>query len=142
MRSLSQATQHACAVPVAQQRPKRRTAGEPSLPPSGLTSGSEPNVRLRSRVPRPGRGRPGRPAVCAPCCLGWGRGGWAGGRAGVITCTRPTTGAPSNAPFGGTGWSGNHRPSAWYAADYCAYPVVSSEAEQTRATIGIGLRDA
>ncbi|WP_375391223.1 succinylglutamate-semialdehyde dehydrogenase [uncultured Sphingomonas sp.] len=67
---------------------------------------------------------------------------WAGLRAGVINWNRPTNGAPSNAPFGGVGWSGNHRPSAFYAADYCAYPVVSNEAEQPRATIGIGLRDA
>jgi succinylglutamic semialdehyde dehydrogenase len=66
---------------------------------------------------------------------------WAGARAGVINWNRPTNGAPSNAPFGGIGWSGNHRPSAYYAADYCAYPVVSNEAEQARAAIGIGLRD-
>ena len=46
------------------------------------------------------------------------------------------------APFGGIGLSGNHRPSAYYAADYCAYPVVSNEAEAARANIGIGLRDA
>ena len=32
-------------------------------------------------------------------------------------------------PFGGLGASGNHRPSAYYAADYCAYPVASFEAE-------------
>ena len=66
---------------------------------------------------------------------------WAGVRAGVINWNRPTNGAPSNAPFGGVGWSGNHRPSAYYAADYCAYPVVSNEAEQLRAAIGVGLRD-
>ncbi|MGH8807350.1 MAG: succinylglutamate-semialdehyde dehydrogenase, partial [Noviherbaspirillum sp.] len=40
---------------------------------------------------------------------------------------RPTTGAASTAPFGGIGKSGNHRPSAYYAADYCAYPVASIE---------------
>ena len=67
---------------------------------------------------------------------------WAGVRAGVINWNRPTNGAPSNAPFGGIGWSGNHRPSAFYAADYCAYPVVSNEAEQARAVIGVGLRDS
>jgi succinylglutamic semialdehyde dehydrogenase len=67
---------------------------------------------------------------------------WANVRAGVINWNRPTNGAPSNAPFGGVGLSGNHRPSAYYAADYCAYPVVSSEAEQVRASIGVGLRDA
>ncbi len=48
-------------------------------------------------------------------------------RAGVVNWNRPTTGAASTAPFGGTGNSGNHRPSAYYAADYCAYPVASIE---------------
>ena len=67
---------------------------------------------------------------------------WAGVRAGVVNWNRPTNGAPSNAPFGGVGWSGNHRPSAFYAADYCAYPVTSNEAEQARASIGVGVRDA
>ena len=67
---------------------------------------------------------------------------WAGARAGIVNWNRPTNGAASNAPFGGIGHSGNHRPSAYYAADYCAYPVVSSEAESARASIGIGLRDA
>jgi len=46
-------------------------------------------------------------------------------RAGVVNWNRPTTGASSAAPFGGVGKSGNHRPSAYYAADYCAYPVAS-----------------
>lgn len=67
---------------------------------------------------------------------------WANIRAGIVNWNRPTNGASSSAPFGGVGWSGNHRPSAYYAADYCAYPVVSSESEQARAAIGIGLRDA
>ncbi|WP_294196694.1 succinylglutamate-semialdehyde dehydrogenase [uncultured Sphingomonas sp.] len=67
---------------------------------------------------------------------------WAGARAGIVNWNRPTNGASSSAPFGGVGWSGNHRPSAYYAADYCAYPVVSNEAEAARATIGIGLADA
>jgi succinylglutamic semialdehyde dehydrogenase len=66
---------------------------------------------------------------------------WANIRAGVINWNKPTNGAPSNAPFGGIGLSGNHRPSAYYAADYCAYPVTSSEAEQARAAIGVGLSD-
>ncbi|HJV85904.1 MAG TPA: succinylglutamate-semialdehyde dehydrogenase [Noviherbaspirillum sp.] len=48
-------------------------------------------------------------------------------RAGIVNWNRPTTGAASTAPFGGIGKSGNHRPSAWYAADYCAYPVASIE---------------
>ena len=66
---------------------------------------------------------------------------WANVRAGVINRNKPTNGAPSNAPFGGIGLSGNHRPSAFYAADYSAYPVTSVEADRARATIGEGLRD-
>lgn len=50
-------------------------------------------------------------------------------RAGIVNWNRPTTGAASTAPFGGIGHSGNHRPSAFYAADYCAYPVASTESE-------------
>ena len=49
-------------------------------------------------------------------------------RAGVVNFNRPTTGAAGDMPFGGLGASGNHRPSAYYAADYCAYPVASFEA--------------
>ena len=66
---------------------------------------------------------------------------WANVRAGVINWNRPTNGASSAAPFGGVGLSGNHRPSAYYAADYCAYPVASTELEQPRAMIGVGLRE-
>ena len=66
---------------------------------------------------------------------------WANIRAGIVNWNRPTNGASSSAPFGGIGWSGNHRPSAYYAADYCAYPVVSNEADAARASIGVGLRD-
>ena len=47
-------------------------------------------------------------------------------RAGVINWNTPTTGASSQNPFGGIGKSGNHRPSAFFAADYCSYPVASS----------------
>ncbi|NIC05739.1 succinylglutamate-semialdehyde dehydrogenase [Billgrantia bachuensis] len=50
-------------------------------------------------------------------------------RAGIVNWNRQTTGASGDAPFGGVGISGNHRPSAYYAADYCAYPVASMEAE-------------
>jgi succinylglutamic semialdehyde dehydrogenase len=66
---------------------------------------------------------------------------WANVRSGVINWNKPTNGAPSNAPFGGVGMSGNHRPSAFYAADYCAYPVTSVEADVTRAVIAEGLRE-
>ena len=51
-------------------------------------------------------------------------------RAGIVNWNRPTAGAASGMPFGGIKASGNLRPSAWYAADYCAYPVASMEAEQ------------
>lgn len=49
-------------------------------------------------------------------------------RAGVVNWNTPLTGASSAAPFGGIGRSGNHRPSAFYAADYCSYPIASIEA--------------
>jgi succinylglutamic semialdehyde dehydrogenase len=60
-------------------------------------------------------------------------------RAGVVNWNRPTTGAASALPFGGPGESGNHRPSAWYAADYCAYPVASQEAVTVTADVLPGL---
>ncbi len=66
---------------------------------------------------------------------------WANVRAGIVNWNRPTNGASSAAPFGGVGLSGNHRPAAFYAADYCAYPVASSEMEQPRASIGLGLKE-
>ena len=55
-------------------------------------------------------------------------------RAGVVNRNRPTTGAAANMPFGGLGASGDHRPSAYYAADYCAYPVASFEADRAADT--------
>ncbi len=51
-------------------------------------------------------------------------------RAGVVNWNRPLTGSSANLPFGGVGLSGNHRPAAYYSADYCAYPVSSNEAEK------------
>ena len=53
---------------------------------------------------------------------------WAGSRAGIVNWNRPTTGAASSMPFGGPGQSGNLRPSAYYAADYCAWPVATQAA--------------
>jgi succinylglutamic semialdehyde dehydrogenase len=67
---------------------------------------------------------------------------WSRARAGVVNWNKPTNGAPSTAPFGGIGISGNHRPSAYYAADYCAYPVTSVEAETMSGSIATGLRAA
>lgn len=51
-------------------------------------------------------------------------------RAGIINWNAPLTGASSAAPFGGIGDSGNLRPSAFFAADYCAYPVASIERDR------------
>lgn len=52
---------------------------------------------------------------------------WLESRAGIVNWNKQLTGAASTAPFGGVGASGNHRASAYYAADYCAYPVASLE---------------
>lgn len=52
---------------------------------------------------------------------------WLHSRAGIVNWNKQLTGAASTAPFGGVGASGNHRASAFYAADYCAYPVASLE---------------
>ncbi|ENX34745.1 N-succinylglutamate 5-semialdehyde dehydrogenase [Acinetobacter colistiniresistens] len=50
-------------------------------------------------------------------------------RAGIVNWNKPLTGASSAAPFGGVGASGNHRASAFYAADYSAWPMASLESE-------------
>ncbi len=43
--------------------------------------------------------------------------------AGVIYWNKPTTGASGRLPFGGLGYSGNHRASASFAAEYCSDPI-------------------
>jgi len=63
-------------------------------------------------------------------------------RAGVVNWNRPTNGASSAQPFGGLGDSGNHRPSAYYAADYCAFPVAGMEATALEGALGVGLKPA
>ncbi|SIQ81930.1 succinylglutamic semialdehyde dehydrogenase [Shewanella morhuae] len=62
-------------------------------------------------------------------------------RAGIVNWNKQITGASGAAPFGGIGASGNHRASAFYAADYCAYPVASVEADAVSlpATLSPGL---
>ena len=50
-------------------------------------------------------------------------------RAGIVNWNKPLTGASSAAPFGGVGASGNHRSSAFYAADYSAWPMASLESD-------------
>jgi len=65
---------------------------------------------------------------------------WSNARAGIVNWNRPTHALAPNAPLGGIGLSGSHRPAGAYMADACAYPVASAEVEQPRATIGIGLK--
>ena len=67
---------------------------------------------------------------------------WLQSRAGIVNWNKQLTGAASSAPFGGIGASGNHRASAYYAADYCAYPVASLEAPSLTlpATLTPGVR--
>ena len=50
-------------------------------------------------------------------------------RAGILNRNRPTAGASGALPFGGPGLSGNFRPGAYYAADYCAWPQASQVAD-------------
>jgi len=51
-------------------------------------------------------------------------------RAGIVNWNRQTTGASGKLPFGGSGMSGNHRPSAYFAVDYCSFPVASLESNK------------
>lgn len=48
-------------------------------------------------------------------------------RVGILNWNRTTNGASSRLPFGGLGKSGNDRPSAHYAIQYCTVPVSSLE---------------
>ena len=52
---------------------------------------------------------------------------YAGIRAGIVNWNKPTSGASGRLPFGGIGKSGNHRPSGFFAPDYCGFPVASVE---------------
>lgn len=51
-------------------------------------------------------------------------------RAGILNRNRPTAGASGSMPFGGPGLSGNFRPGAYYAADYCAWPQASQVSDK------------
>jgi succinylglutamic semialdehyde dehydrogenase len=64
-------------------------------------------------------------------------------RAGVVNWNTQLTGASGAAPFGGAGLSGNHRPSAFLAADYCSRAVASMETPSAvaPATLPPGLGD-
>ena len=48
-------------------------------------------------------------------------------RVGLLNLNRTTNGASSKLPFGGMGKSGNDRPSAHFAVNYCTVPVASLE---------------
>ena len=48
-------------------------------------------------------------------------------RVGLLNLNRTTNGASSRLPFGGMGKSGNDRPSAHFAIQYCTIPVASLE---------------
>lgn len=48
-------------------------------------------------------------------------------RVGILNLNRTTNGASSKMPFGGMGKSGNDRPSADFAIQYCSVPVASLE---------------
>jgi succinylglutamic semialdehyde dehydrogenase len=54
-------------------------------------------------------------------------------RAGIVNWNRQTTGASARLPFGGIGHSGNHRPSGFFAIDYCGHPVASLERDRVTA---------
>ncbi len=60
-------------------------------------------------------------------------------RAGVLNWIRPTTGASGAMPFGGPGLSGSLLPSAYYAADYVAFPVATQLSEKAVAIAAPGL---
>ena len=51
-------------------------------------------------------------------------------RAGIVNWNQPLTGASSAAPFGGIGLSGNNKASAYYAADYCSWPMASLDSAE------------
>lgn len=51
-------------------------------------------------------------------------------KVGLLNWNRTTNGASSRLPFGGMGKSGNDRPSAHFAVQYCTVPVASLEDEK------------
>lgn len=61
-------------------------------------------------------------------------------RAGCINVNCGTAGASSKLPFGGLGFSGNHRPAGAFSLDYCAYPVASMIEGGSDSTLAQGMR--
>ncbi len=60
-------------------------------------------------------------------------------RAGCVNWNTGTAGASSKLPFGGLGRSGNHRPAAAFASDYCAFPVAQMEVSGDEAAVPAGV---
>lgn len=60
-------------------------------------------------------------------------------RAGCINFNTGTAGASSKLPFGGLGFSGNHRPAGAFSLDYCAYPVAGMYEKSGAATSAQGM---
>jgi succinylglutamic semialdehyde dehydrogenase len=61
-------------------------------------------------------------------------------RAGCVNVNTGTAGASSKLPFGGLGFSGNHRPAGAFSLDYCAYPVAGMLERGEAATVSPGMR--
>lgn len=61
-------------------------------------------------------------------------------RAGCVNVNTGTAGASSKLPFGGLGFSGNHRPAGAFSLDYCAYPVAGMIERGDAAQIAQGMR--
>ncbi|RMH30487.1 MAG: aldehyde dehydrogenase family protein [Planctomycetota bacterium] len=61
-------------------------------------------------------------------------------RAGCVNINCGTAGASSKLPFGGLGFSGNHRPAGAFSLDYCAYPVATMIEGSDAATLAQGMR--
>jgi succinylglutamic semialdehyde dehydrogenase len=63
---------------------------------------------------------------------------WDGLEFGLINWNKSTVGASSRLPFGGLKKSGNHFPTALFAANYCAFPVASLEVAEPKQVTGAG----
>lgn len=61
-------------------------------------------------------------------------------RAGCVNINCGTAGASSKLPFGGLGFSGNHRPAGGFSLDYCAYPVATMIEGSDASTLAQGMR--
>lgn len=60
-------------------------------------------------------------------------------KAGCINHNTGTAGASGKLPFGGLGLSGNHRPAAAFATDYCAYPIANMVEQSSDAAVPAGM---